>query len=309
MTKFLTGWLDHPPQNVWVTIGNFDGVHLGHRALIRGLRERAEMHRGQSLVLTFAPHPRVALGFVSEAFLLTAQNEKQRQLQDTGVNMVLTLPFDRNLAEMRAEAFMERLYQSLKPAGLLVGPQFRLGRNREGDFSFIQGFCADRGIICETFPPFQLGGEVVSSHRIRALLKEGRVIEAEELLGRPFSLEGEVRHGKHIGSKLGFPTANLIPEPLQLLPRYGVYATRVRLMDRVFMGVTNVGVRPTFESDAAPNVETLILDFGDKIYSETMRVEFLSFLRPEQRFEQVGELVAQIKKDETETRRIFQYGP
>ena len=118
MTKFLTGWLDHPPQNVWVTIGNFDGVHLGHRALIRGLRERAEMHRGQSLVLTFAPHPRVALGFVSEAFLLTAQNEKQRQLQDTGVNMVLTLPFDRDLAEMRAEAFMERLYQSLKPAGL-----------------------------------------------------------------------------------------------------------------------------------------------------------------------------------------------
>ena len=144
---------------------------------------------------------------------------------------------------------------------------------------------------------------------IRSNLNDGQVERAAKLLGRPFSLEGEIQHGKQIGRKLGFPTANLIPEPLQLLPRFGVYATRVFLENQVLMGVTNVGTRPTFELDAAPNVETLILDFDDKIYHETIRIEFMKFLRPERRFEQVEELIAQIRDDEAQTRRIFEYGP
>ncbi len=309
MTEFITGWPDHPPRNAWLTIGNFDGVHLGHQALIQGLKERAEEQEGQSLVLTFWPHPRVVLGQVSEAFLLTTQQEKQRQLEKAGVDLVVTLPFDQNLAEMSAVAFLERLIGSLKPAGLLVGPQFRLGKDRQADFAFIQDFCRSRNISCESFSAYTLDGEVVCSNRIRACLTEGLVAEAARLLGRSFSLEGLIQRGKQIGRKLGFPTANLTPEPLQLLPRFGVYATRVLLENKVLMGVTNVGVRPTFESDAMPNVETLILDFDDRIYHETIRIEFLSFLRPERRFERVEDLIAQIEDDEAQTRRIFQNEP
>jgi riboflavin kinase/FMN adenylyltransferase len=309
MTEFITGWPDHTPKNAWLTIGNFDGVHLGHQALIHGLQERAEAQQGQSLVLTFWPHPRVVLGQVSEAFLLTTQQEKQRQLQNAGVDLVLTLLFDQHLADLNAEDFLERLVASLNPAGLLVGPAFRLGKDRQGDFAFIQSFCGSRGIACETFPPFQLEGQVVSSNRIRANLVEGQIAEAARLLGRPFSLEGVIQPGKQIGSKLGFPTANLDPDPLQLLPRFGVYATRLFIEGQVLMGVTNVGVRPTFESGATPNVETLILDFDDRIYHETMRIEFLNFLRPERHFEQVESLIAQIEDDEAQTRRIFQNEP
>lgn len=308
MTELIVGWPEKPPKNAWLTIGNFDGVHLGHQALIRGLRERAAQQSGQTQVLTFWPHPRVVLGHVSEAFLLTSQAEKQRQLQNTGVDLVVTLPFDQELADMSAEKFLEQMAATLEPAGLLVGPEFRLGKNRQADFTAIQDLCEKMGIACETFTPLRLGGEVISSNRIRARLIEGEAEEAARLLGRPFSLEGEIQHGKQIGRKLGFPTANLIPESLQLLPRFGVYATRVLLEDQVRMGVTNVGIRPTFESDATPNVETLILDFDDKIYHDIMRVEFLRFLRPELRFEHVEDLIAQIKDDEAQTRRIFENG-
>ena len=309
MTEFITGWPDHPLKNAWLTIGNFDGVHLGHQALIQGLKKRAEEQEGQSLVLTFWPHPRVVLGQVRERFLLTLRQEKERQLQAAGVDLVLTLPFNASLADMSAEDFLESMFVNVKPAGLLVGPEFRLGKNREADFGFVQSFCTHKGIACESFSPVTLDDEVVSSNRIRACLMEGQVAEAARLLGRSFSLEGLIQRGKQIGRKLGFPTANLTPEPLQLLPRFGVYATRVLLEKKVLMGVTNVGVRPTFESDAMPNVETLILDFDDRIYHETIRIEFLSFLRPERRFERVEDLIAQIEDDEAQTRRILQYGP
>ena len=309
MTEFITGWPDHPLSDTWLTIGNFDGVHLGHQALFKGLRVRAEEQNGQTQVLTFWPHPRVVLGQVSEGFLLTTRQEKEQQLQVAGVDMVLTLPFDENMAEISAKDFLEKLVACVRPAGMLVGPEFRLGKGRQGDFTFIQNFCTSKNIACETFPPFHLDGQVVSSNLIRASLIEGHIEKAAELLGRPFSLEGVIQQGKQIGRKLGFPTANLIPEPLQILPRFGVYATRVLLEDQVLMGVTNVGVRPTFEADAAPNVETLILDFDDKIYHEMIRVEFLSFLRPERRFERVEDLIAQVEDDEAQTRRIFQNGP
>ena len=309
MTEFITGWPDHPTQNAWLTIGNFDGVHLGHLALIQGLMDRAKKNQGQAVMLTFWPHPRVLLGQVSEPFLLTTQTEKQHQLQKTGLDLVLTLPFDQNLADMSAGDFLEQMNAKLKPAGLLVGTNFRLGKDRQADFSFIQTFCQSRGISCESFPAFKLGGEVVSSNRIRACLMEGQVAEAARLLGRPFSLQGEIKPGKQIGRKLGFPTANFFPDKLQLLPRFGVYAARVLLDSQILMGVTNIGVRPTFELEAMPNVETLILDFDDRIYHQTMRIELLSFLRPERRFEQVEDLIAQIAVDEAQTRRIFQNGP
>jgi len=168
MTKFITGWPDHPPRNAWLTIGNFDGVHLGHRTLIDGLKARAEEQRGEALVLSFWPHPRVLLAQVSEPFLLTTQEEKQYQLQQTGVDLVLTLPFHQSLADMRAEDFLEQMNARLKPSGLLVGTNFRLGKDRQADFAFIQNFCQSKGILCESFPPFELDGEVVSSNRIRA---------------------------------------------------------------------------------------------------------------------------------------------
>jgi len=137
MTEFITGWPNHPLKNTWLTIGNFDGVHLGHQALIQSLKERAEEQQGQSLVITFWPHPRVVLGQVSEAFLLTTQQEKERQLQIAQVDLVVTLPFDQHLADMHAEAFLERLYANLRPAGLLVGPEFHLGKiARETSTSF-----------------------------------------------------------------------------------------------------------------------------------------------------------------------------
>ena len=309
MTEFITGWPGLPPRKAWLTIGNFDGVHLGHQALIHGLKLKAEAQSVQSMVLTFWPHPRVVLGSAEEPFLLTTQQEKQRQLKAAGVDTVLTLPFNQSLADMSAKSFLEQLASTIQPAGLLVGPEFHLGKGREADFAFTQAFCQSRGIFCESFPPFELQGQRVSSNRIRACLAEGEVEEAASLLGRPFSLEGEVLHGKHVGSKLGFPTANIIPEPLQQLPRFGVYATRVVLEDQVFFGVTSVGVRPTFETAALPNVETLILDFDDTIYHKIIRIEFVSYLRPEFRFENVEELIAQIEDDKAQTRRIFQNGP
>lgn len=308
MTDFINDWPTQAPKNAWLTIGNFDGMHLGHQALIRTLNQRAKVSFGQSVVITFWPHPRLVLGRADEAFLLTTQTEKQRQLQAAEADMVLTLPFNQDLAQMSADDFLGRMVSAFKPIGLLVGPQFRLGRHRQADFEYIRSLCESRGVTCESFPAFEYDGQRVSSNRIRACLAEGRVEEAASLLGRSFSLEGKVRHGKHMGSKLGFPTANITPEPQQKLPRFGVYAVRVRVEGRCLFGVTSVGVRPTFEFNAMPNVETLILDFDDKIYDKVIRIEFVSFLRPELRFERVEDLIAQIEDDKAQTRRIFQNG-
>ncbi len=308
MTEFISGLPNCALRNAWLTIGNFDGVHRGHQALIQSLNQRTAARSGQSVVLTFWPHTRIVLGYSSEPFLLTTLQEKNRQLQAAGADVVVTLTFNQSLADMPAEAFLEQVASAIQPVGLLVGPQFRIGKGRQADFAFVRNFCELRGIECESVPAFELEGQRVSSNRVRACLSEGRVDEAAELLGRPFSLEGEVRHGKHLGSKLGFPTANLTPEPMQMLPRFGVYATRVQLEGQTLVGVTSVGVRPTFESSSLPNVETLILDFDETIYDKIIRIEFVSFLRPEFRFDRVEDLIAQIDEDKTQTRRIFENG-
>ena len=308
MTELISGWPAFIEERTWFTIGNFDGFHLGHQYLVNAVREKSQQEHASSTLLTFWPHPRVFLQHIKTAFYLTTKTEKLSLLRNAGLDRVITLPFNQALANLSAEEFFERLSHHLNPAGLIVSENFVLGHNREGTREVIEEICRRRGIQFEVISPYLLDGRLISSQRIRSALALGEAEEVRRLLGRPYSLTDEVREGKHLGSKLGFPTANQIVDPMKLLPAYGVYATIAWLEGQPHMAVTSVGVRPTFENTDKPNVETLLLDFDGNIYHHKLTVQFLKRLREERKFENVEALISQIEEDKAQARRILTDG-
>jgi riboflavin kinase/FMN adenylyltransferase len=291
-------------QDTVLTIGAFDGVHRGHQALIEAVIERARATGRLAAVITFHPHPAVVLAPERAPRSLTTPGDKVALLEGLGVDLVVLLPFDREVAATSARDFVEMIARHLRLRELWVGNDFALGRNREGNVPRLRELGRDLGYEVHVVEPVVDGSESISSSRIRALLQEGRVAEAAQLLGRYHSLSGEVVVGAQRGRILGFPTANLEVRPERAVPADGVYAVYASLGRERYPAVANVGVRPSFDNGQR-TVEIHILDFDGEIYGCDLVVEFVARLRDERRFEDIDDLVSQIERDSQSAREIL----
>jgi riboflavin kinase/FMN adenylyltransferase len=304
----INDWPEKPLEPAWITIGNFDGVHLGHQALIAELITHARQDKVLAVALTFWPHPRVYFTQEVEGFYLNDRTEKNELLAKTGLDVILCLPFNQQLADLDTQQFLRKLNSLVPLKGLLVGENFALGKGRQGTGNVLQSVCSAMGVPCLDIPPVMLDGQVISSQRIRQTLDSGEVEQTARLLGRPYVLTGYVAPGKHRGAKLGFPTANLYFDIQRKLPRFGVYATFVEVDGLIYQGVTSVGIRPTFDDGRFPSVETLLLDFDADIYGKLIQVKFVKFLRDEIKYDQIEDLIDQIEQDKIDARRILDHG-
>ncbi len=292
----------------WVTIGAFDGVHLGHQSILRRLVEGARRAGLPAIVVTFFPHPSKVLHGNGSPFYLTTPEEKAEFLGDLGVDLVVTLTFDRQLASRSASDFMHQLAETLHLRHLLVGHDFALGRGREGNFQVLKQLGENFGSTIEELAPVDLEGGLISSSRIRDLLLQNDVNRAAQFLGRRYSVAGKVVHGDGRGRALGVPTANLDVWKERLLPGNGIYATLATTGGQRFNSVSNIGVRPTFESqDTQPTVEAYIMDFDQDLYGQDLRLEFVAYLRPELRFPSVQALVDQMKLDIVQAQEVLSH--
>lgn len=290
---------DAQAKNAWLTIGAFDGIHLGHQKILNDLTAGAHANAAPAVVLTFYPHPAEVLRGPRNNFYLMSPEAKAQQLELLGVDVLITQPFSLEFSKTSARDFVTRLKDRLHLKELWVGHDFALGHNREGDFPTLQKFGAEMGFKVHAVDAVMMDGEPVSSSRIRSLLAEGDVQAAARLLARPYSLAGEVSGGAKRGRSIGIPTANLALWEKRVVPASGVYVTWATLGDKRYGSVTNIGVRPTFEEKLlAPVVESHLLDYdGGDFYGQILRLDFVARLRGEQRFAGVDELVAQIHRD------------
>lgn len=284
--------LPHPVA----AVGNFDGVHLGHQRILATLRERAQALGGTVVVITFNPHPQRVLHPDTAPRLIATRNQKVAWLEAAGVDLMLDLPFTRELAALTPEAFVDRvLLRGLKVSEVHIGRNFRFGLNRAGDFATLEDLGRRRGFTAMPVEGVRHGGDPVSSSRIRQALGAGQVREAARLLGREEELVGQVVAGDARGRLMGFPTANLAVEN-ELVPFTGVYATRLLVDGNPRPAVTNIGSRPTFPG-AGSAVETHILDYSGDLYGQQVRLRFVQRLRDERRFSGLDELREQIAVD------------
>ena len=296
-------------KDTWLTVGTFDGVHLGHQEIVRQLAAGAHQLGYPAVVLTFYPHPAVVLGKRSDPFYLTTPEERADLLGEFGADTVVTLPFDRQIAGTTAHDFISRLDYHLGMRRLVVGQDFALGKDREGNADRLAELGIEFGYSLEVFPPIQIEGAIVSSSRIRSALSGGDLNLVTRLLGRPFAVTGQVVPGDGRGHTIGIPTANLNLWAERAIPKAGVYVSQARINGQTWGAVTNVGVRPTFETQPVPpRVETHLLDFKGDLYGEEIRLNFLKRLRDEQRFADIQALVEQIHADILTARQVlFQY--
>ena len=289
-----------------VALGFFDGVHLGHQALLRRTAERAEGLGLAPALLTFDRSPREFVTGTPVPLLTTVQ-ERSRAARELFPAMdVIAAPIDRAMMTMPWEDFVVMLAETYQARWLVAGHDFRFGHKNSGTAALLREKAAALGLGCDIIPAVRLEGVTVSSTHIRALLERGEAEKAARFLGRPFAISGLVRHGKRLGSsRLGAPTVNLIPDPRQLVPAFGVYAARVTVDGAVRPAVTNVGVRPTVDTDGGVTVESHLLEPIGELYGADCRVEFLKMLRPEIRFAGLEALRAQIARDAGAARAFF----
>ena len=293
-----------PQRDTALTIGVFDGVHLGHQRLIGRLLAKAASEGLQSGVITFNRHPRLVLSPQAGLTYLTDIEERVRLIRGLGVELVVALTFTPELSRLSAREFVMLLKKHLRVRALVIGPDFALGRGREGDGTALKALGEELGFSVEVVSPHLSQGAVVSSTAVRAALARGDVREVGALLGRPFVLSGPVSRGEERGRGLGFPTANLVPGPEQALPADGVYATRALLGDEAYQSVTNIGIRPTF-GGGQRLIETHLLDFEGELYGRALTVELVERLRGEMKFQGPDELKAQIARDIARAREIL----
>ncbi|MGH2948450.1 MAG: bifunctional riboflavin kinase/FAD synthetase [Solirubrobacteraceae bacterium] len=284
-------WLpDVRPQPRHVAVGEFDGVHLGHREVIKGA----------DTVLTFEPHPRTVVAPDSAPKLLTALDTKADLIAALGVEELVVIPFDGSFAAQTAQEFIDHeLVGRLGARAVSVGENFRFGNRARGDADLLRAQTAFETRVSQLV---EVDGEVISSTHIRGLVAAGEVAAAARFLGAPFQMRGPVVHGDKRGRVLGFPTANLVPDPRLVVPDHGVYACRAEIAGESYAAAVNVGVRPTFKTGRGLLVEAFLLDFEGDVYDRELRLDFLERLRGERRFESVDALVEQMGRDVTETR-------
>ena len=287
-----------------VTIGNFDGVHLGHREILRRLAGKARREKLRATVVTFNPHPLRILRPNDAPALLATLDQRLAMLESCGLDAALVLPFDAELARLSAREFVEQIIvRTLRARTILVGNNFRFGHRGAGDVALLRQFGEEFGFEVECIDPVVCRGEVVSSTTIRRAVSEGRLIDAGRFLGRPYSLAGEIQPGTGQGRRFVVPTLNLRTAQ-ELLPRTGVYATEVSVNGRKYRAATNVGMRPTFDGKAL-TVESFLFDFDEQIASGPMEVCFWARLRDEMKFPGPDALRGQIEIDAGRAKRFF----
>lgn len=290
-----------------IALGFFDGVHIGHGALLNKTKERAAETGASPSVLSFDVHPDT-LVFGKELPLINSAIGREDIIRRCyGIDNVVFFHFDRRVMCMPWQEFIDSIINDLNICWVVVGHDFCFGYKGEGTAQRLKEYCRERGIGCDIIPAVTIEGRVVSSTYIRELLSQGRIEEANRFLGHPHTLADTVHSGYHLGRKLGTPTINMrIPEGV-LVPRHGVYAAKVFIEDgSSHLAVTNIGVRPTVSDDNTVSVESFLLDYSGNLYGRQARVEFHSFIRPEIKFDDHSQLSAQIKKDAETTRRFFQ---
>ena len=294
-------------QNAWLTIGIFDGVHRGHQEILHLLISGAHTAGEPAVVLTFSPHPAVVLGGKSDFKYLTTLEERAELLGSYGVDMVITQTFDRALADQSAEAFMQQLSKTLGLRALVIGYDTALGRGREANAARLAEIGQEQGFSVQAVPALTDAAGVISSTRIRRAVLAGNVAEAAAELGRPFSITGPVVHGDGRGHTINIPTANISIPADQIMPAYGIYACRAWVNGQPHLAATSLGVRPTFYGDKlpAPTIEAHLLDFRQDLYGQKVKLEFMEYLRPEEKYKSVEALLEQIQKDIKKTRAIL----
>lgn len=302
--------IDHAALSgpTFLTIGNFDGVHRGHRALIAAMRAAAKKAGAAAGLLTFHPHPRSILRPNQPVALITSLFTRLSLYQETGLDFVILQPFTPSIAHTPADEFIHHLHSHLQLSQLWVGPDFALGKDRTGDVAFLRVYGEKHGFETVTVPEFYWEEQNIRTSRIRRLIEIGNVRWAADWLGRFYSLSGIVVHGVGRGSTLGIPTANLASARGRVVPANGVYATWAWLEGQRYPAVTNVGLRPTVQGTHR-TIETHIIDFEGSIYGHCMRLEFVARLRDEVKFAGLEALVAQIERDREQALTILQQDP
>jgi len=293
-----------PEKDMLLTIGVFDGVHLGHKSLISQLTEHARRQNVLSGVVTFRQHPREVLSLQTRLPYLTNLVEKVNLLKNEGVDAVITLSFAQELAQLSAGQFVSLLKKYLRMRGLIIGPDFALGRDREGNADNLRTLGQGMDFSVTVIPPVRVNGEVVSSTAIRNALADGDMKRVVNLIGRSFSLQGQVSTGAGRGLELGFPTTNLDIDPKQALPAEGVYATLAYIDGKAYQSMTNIGRRPTFGGNGC-TVETYILNYHGDLYGCQLKIDVIERLRGEKQFDTVEELKKQIAEDIKQGRAIL----
>ncbi len=290
-----------------MTIGNFDGVHRGHQAILKEMLRLAGSDDMPVIVVTFFPNPTDFFNQKGQGFYLTTPREKEGLIRAMGAVEVMTLRFDQHFADLSPKAFLSSLKEKLGLQILVIGHDFTLGKARQGTIPVIKSIGEELSFSVNVVSPVRLGEDEISSTAIRQHLDAGEVHTAAGLLGRLYAVSGKVTHGSERGSKIGLPTANLSQWPQKKLPGVGVYATYITVGGGTYQGITNIGFRPTFEDQRLPNVETHILGFDGNIYGMEITLEFLKKIRDEQKFNGVKSFLEQIEKDKAAAQRIFNH--
>jgi len=293
-----------PKKDMLLTIGVFDGVHLGHKYLISQLTELARQQSLLSGVVTFHQHPQEILSPQTKLPFLTDPARRANLLKNEGVEAIITLSFIRELAQLSARQFVSLLKKYLRMRGIVIGPDFALGRNREGSPNTLRTLGQDMNFSVTVIPPIMVNGEVVSSTAIRRTLADGDMKRVVNLTGRPFSLHGRVITGSGRGIELGFPTANLDVDSEQALPAEGVYATWAYIDDKAYQSMTNIGKRPTF-GGSERTIEVYVLNYHSDLYGRELKIDIIDRLRDEKQFDTVEELKKQITEDVKQGRTIL----
>jgi len=290
-----------------LTLGVFDGLHLGHQRIMQTVVDRAKVVEAHATAITFDPHPRAVLHPETAPPLLQTLDQRLANFELLGIEQAIVVKFDRDFASQPAEDFLTNIIRDrLHAKEVYLGKGFAFGKNRGGNIELLRQKSKELGFVADEVDEVQIRGIRISSSAIRKLLSEGRINLARRMLGRPYGVEGVIIRGNRRGHTIGFPTANLKPHN-RVIPCYGVYATATLIGGIWRKSITNIGVRPTFENEAEPSIETYIFDFDGDLYGDALRVRFLHRIRDERKFNGIDELKAQIEKDTARARNYFHH--
>ena len=292
-------------KNPVITIGSFDGVHRGHRAIFDRMITLAQSLNGEPVVFTFSEHPRKLLTPHTPPKILTTATEKIHAIEKAGISNIVMMPFTHEIASLTAEEFLYKIvFYHIGKAHIVVGYDHAFGKGRQGDFEFLKGLSMREGFIVERVDPVCIQSRPVSSSWIRTEIEDGNIALANMLLGRPYPLSGTVVKGQMRGRLLGYPTANIAHDPDKIIPKDGVYAVKVFVKGNVHHGMLNIGTNPTFENTER-TIEVHIFDFNIDIYGENIEVFFIERIRDEKRFSSVTELKEQLHNDKIASEKIL----
>lgn len=290
-----------------LTLGVFDGLHLGHQRIMQTVVERAKKVGAVPTAITFDPHPRAVLHPETAPPLLQTLDQRLANFEVLGIEQAIVIQFTREFASQPAEDFLaDIVHDRLHAKEVYLGRGFAFGRGRGGNIDLLRQMSTKLGFFADEVPEVRLRGQRISSSKIRELLAEGRVNLVRRMLGRPYGVEGVIIRGNRRGHTIGFPTANLKPHN-RVIPKFGVYATATLVEGRWRRSITNIGVRPTFETEAEPSIETYVFDLVQDLYGDVLRVRFLHRIRDERKFNGIDELKAQIEKDTARASNYFSH--